>query len=121
MAKFVFTFENFLNNLKQALISQKFRVLFSLAFFIILLGTTFFHFTEGWNWIDSFYFSVMTLTTVGYGDLVPTTILSKIFSVIYILVGIGLLLFFVNVVASQAIKNRISEEIDKEFFKKKKK
>jgi voltage-gated potassium channel len=52
--------------------------------------------------LDAFYFSVITLTTVGYGDLSPTTPISKIFTVIYILLGISILLAFINMLASKA-------------------
>jgi voltage-gated potassium channel len=52
--------------------------------------------------LDAFYFSVITLTTVGYGDLSPTTPISKIFTVIYILLGISILLAFINKLASKA-------------------
>jgi voltage-gated potassium channel Kch len=62
----------------------------------LLAGATLFYFTtEGWSLIDSLYFSVMTMSTIGYGDLVPTTALSKIFTIIYSILSIG---FFVAVV-----------------------
>ncbi|WP_179367644.1 potassium channel family protein [Winogradskyella forsetii] len=63
----------------------------------IIVGTIVFHYAEGWSWLDSYYFSVMTLSTVGYGDMVPTTPFTKIFSTIYILAGLGIILNFVTV------------------------
>ena len=41
--------------------------------------------------MDSFYFSAVTLTTVGYGDLAPSTSGSKLFTVFYLATGITLL------------------------------
>lgn len=55
----------------------------------LLSGTVFYVQVEGWSWLDAFYFSVTTLSTVGYGDLSPQTELGKIFTVIYIFVGVG--------------------------------
>ena len=46
---------------------------------------------EDWSWVDSFYFSAVTLTTVGFGDLSPTTTVSKLFTVFYIFIGISLI------------------------------
>jgi len=50
--------------------------------------TTFYHLSEWWSWIDSFYFSVTTLATVGYGDLAPTKDSSKLFTVFFIIFGV---------------------------------
>lgn len=56
---------------------------------IILGGTVFFHYVEGWSWVDSYFFSVVTLSTVGYGSLVPATALGKIGTTVFIFLGLG--------------------------------
>lgn len=76
-----------------------FNALLLLTIITLLTGTIFYHYVEGWKWIDSLYFSMITLTTIGYGDFVPTTDISKIFTMFYIVVGIGIILGFVNIVA----------------------
>lgn len=48
---------------------------------VISLGTVFYMVFEDWNFVDSIYFSVATLSTVGYGDLHPTKIVTKIFTI----------------------------------------
>ena len=58
---------------------------------VLASGTTFYALVEGWSVVDALYFSVLTLTTVGFGDLVPTTVASKLFTVGYVLFGVGLL------------------------------
>jgi voltage-gated potassium channel len=70
--------------------------LFIYAGIVLLIGSLFYHWAEGWTWLDSLYFSVVTLGTVGFGDLTPTTPLSKLFTIFYILNGIGVLVAFVN-------------------------
>jgi voltage-gated potassium channel Kch len=45
---------------------------------------------KGRSAVDSLYFSVVTLATVGYGDLAPKTTEGKLFTIVYLLVGIGL-------------------------------
>jgi voltage-gated potassium channel Kch len=53
--------------------------------------------------VDALYFSVATLTTVGYGDFSPQTAAGKLFTVVYVLVGVGLLLAFLSRVAGQVV------------------
>ena len=52
-------------------------------------GTAFYARVEGWTWVDALYFSAATLSTVGVGDLSPATQVGKIFTVLYIFVGVG--------------------------------
>ncbi|BFP42120.1 hypothetical protein FGF1_29650 [Flavobacteriaceae bacterium GF1] len=75
---------------------QNFGKLSAMTLFFIFLGTVVYRVFEGWSWLDSFYFSVITLTTVGYGELFPTTAFTKIFTAFYILAGLGLMLHFVT-------------------------
>jgi voltage-gated potassium channel Kch len=76
-----------------------------LTLFVLTLfgaGTVFYTAVEGWSVLDSLYFSVMTLLTVGYGDFVPTTAGSKVFTMLYVIVGAGALVALITVVARQA-------------------
>ncbi len=73
--------------------------LFTLAT-VIAFGTYFYHLIEGWGWIDALYFTVTTATTVGYGDLNPSHNISKLFTVVFILVSVGLVLYSLNIVAT---------------------
>lgn len=56
---------------------------------MLVLGTVVYHFLEEWTWVDSFYFTVCTLTTVGYGDMYPTTDASRLFTAVFALAGVG--------------------------------
>ena len=56
----------------------------------LLIGSTYFFWkVEGWSAIDALYFSVMTMSTIGYGDFVPTTTASKIFTIVFSFLSIG--------------------------------
>ena len=61
-----------------------------LAGALILVATVFYRLVEGWSLLDSAYFSVVTIATIGYGDLVPHTALGKIFTIAYVFSGIGI-------------------------------
>src|ERR687897_3385175 len=72
-----------------------------LAAVAIVSGTAFYSLVEGLRFVDALYFSVVTLTTVGYGDFAPQTDVGKLFTAVYVLVGIGILLTFVTTIAGQ--------------------
>jgi voltage-gated potassium channel len=73
---------------------------------LILTGTIFYWRFEDWSIIQALYFSVVTLTTVGYGDLHPTSDGTQIFTIIYILTGLGVLVALLASVAEQYIAQK---------------
>ena len=87
-----------------------FRTLVALVFFTLLSGTIFYSLQEGWSLVDALYFSVTTLTTVGLGDLSPATTIGKLFTIVYIFSGIGLLAGFINTVATETLNRQRNEE-----------
>ncbi|WP_084126788.1 potassium channel family protein [Demequina sp. NBRC 110054] len=66
------------------------------AALLLAIGTITYRYLEDWSWIDSLYFSTVALTTVGFGDLTPTHDLSKLFTVVYLLTGVTILVSYLN-------------------------
>ena len=54
---------------------------------------------------DSIYYTIITLATVGYGDIIPTTPLQKIFSVTLALAGVGILAYILTFIISSVTQN----------------
>jgi voltage-gated potassium channel Kch len=84
----------------------EFRSLTFLVLVTLLGGTIFYSLEEGWSVVDAFYFSVTTLTTVGLGDLSPQTAIGKLFTVVYIFAGIGIILGFIDAVAKESLSHQ---------------
>jgi len=95
----------------------KITILISNILILLLIGTFIYHNMEGWNWIDSFYFTSITLTTIGYGDLHPTMPITKLFTVLFAFSGIGLMLYTLGVFATELLTQKPFFE-PKAFMKK---
>lgn len=80
------------------LLDHRTRPVFIYAAAVIGVGATLYHWLEGWNWLDSFYFVIITLTTIGYGDLHPTQPVTKLITIFYGINGIILLLMFFDII-----------------------
>ena len=71
------------------------------------IGTVFYHYVEGFSWVDAYYFSVVTLATVGYGDMAPRTVPGKIFTTLYIFAGVGILATYFSLLFRVRAEKRI--------------
>jgi voltage-gated potassium channel Kch len=85
---------------------ESFRAIVSLALTLVFVGTIFYTLVEGWSPLDALYFSVVTMATVGYGDLSPKTDLGKAFTIVFILVGVGILVTFASRVVNAMVDQR---------------
>lgn len=73
-----------------------YRLLIAATIAVIGVGTIFYHLVERFSWLDAYYFSVVTLATVGYGDLTPHTTFGKLFTTFYIFIGVGIVAAFIS-------------------------
>mgnify|MGYP001818500461 FL=1 len=73
---------------------------------VLLIGTLVYSAIEGWSLVDSFYFSSVALTAVGFGDLTPSSDFSKIFTVFYIFSGIAIVASWIQVRTKQRVIKR---------------
>jgi hypothetical protein len=83
-------------------------VVLALSVLVLVLGGTAFYWVwENLSVLDALYLSVMTLTTVGYGDVKPVTAAGKIFTVLFVIMGIGILLAFLAAIATELQKRSL--------------
>ncbi len=85
------------------------HILMVLAATLLGMGTVFFHFAEGWRWLDAFYFSAVTLSTVGYGDFHPVTSIGKLVTVAFVFVGAGVFVGIFAFVSRTAVASATTQ------------
>ena len=112
MIRFFLTLWGFLVAFWRSLRDPDFRALFLLFLALLIGGTGFYSSVEGWSLLDSFYFSVMTLSTVGYSDLAPSTAFSTMFTILYVLAGAGVFVAFITKVTEGRLRHRGRDQGD---------
>jgi len=83
-----------------------YRILAAAAVILMLAATVAYRLLEDWSWVDSLYFSVVAVTTVGFGDLTPSTEASKLFTVAYVLVGISIITTYLHARMNRNVNKR---------------
>ncbi|MFA4946524.1 MAG: potassium channel family protein [Candidatus Micrarchaeia archaeon] len=94
--------------------TKLFAAIFSLAF-IVSAGTVGYHYIENWSWVDALYFSSVTITTVGFGDIVPKTDVGKLFTVAYAFIGIGVALYTLASFGEAYVETRVETKVVKDL------
>ncbi len=85
----------------------KLRVAFSFLLLITLVGTLGYHFLEGWSLANSFYATIVTLGTVGFGDFYPITPAGKCFAIFLIVFGVGTMTYTFAVIMEVLMEGRL--------------
>ena len=89
------------------------RLLYPLIFVagIILSGTLGYVLIEGWAWFDSLYMTVITLATIGYGEVKPLTPGGRWFTIGLIFVGVAVFGFLITRLTEAVIESGISSAL----------
>jgi voltage-gated potassium channel len=80
---------------------------------LLILGSLGYVWLEGWDFFDSLYMTVITLTTVGYGEVRPLTRIGRVYTIGLLLAGMGFLFYVVTSLARVVVEGEIREALGK--------
>lgn len=63
---------------------------------VIASGTAGYFIIEGWSLLDSLYMTIITLTTIGFQEVKPLSYDGRIFTIIFVLFGVGVVAYTIN-------------------------
>ena len=78
---------------------------------VIILGAYSYHHVEGWSMLDSVYFVIITLTTIGYGDLVPMTNIGKVYTMFFSFFGVAFAFYMFSLISSRVFNKHLSRKV----------
>ena len=92
-------------------IRKKLILSVSLLIFINAFGVAGYMIIEGWNFRDSLFMTVITITTVGYGEVHDLTPAGEIFTIILLVVGVGIILYLLGTEAKLLLEGQLADLI----------
>lgn len=114
MISFILTAWRLVKALFGVMKMRLFWAVFTTLALILLSGTLFYHQTEGWTYMDAFYFAFISIMPTGLDTgVVPTSTFSKIFTMIYLMVGMGVMLAMILIIGRAVVKFEKEETTQK--------
>ncbi len=100
-----------------------FRTKIYVAIFMLIvllaIGVLGFRFISDYTWIDSIYMTVITITTVGFGEVQPLDEFSKIFTVFLILTSVVIVGYAISIITEYILSKNNIEELKLKRMQKK--
>src|SRR5512143_3380313 len=76
---------------------------------ILLIGSLGYVLLEGWSFFDGLYMTVITLTTVGYGEVQPLSQTGRTFTILLIFLGVGFMFYVVTALAQVVVEGQLQD------------
>ena len=96
----------------------KFYTTIFLLFALLFVGVIGFKIVSDYSWIDAFYMTIITITTVGFGEVHPLDDTAKIFTILLILAGVVILGYALSIITEYILSNNTIEEIKQKKMQK---
>ena len=85
---------------------------------LFLIGTTGYHVLEDWDWFDALYMTIITVSTVGFGEVQPLSPAGKLFTAFLIVAGAGLVAYMFGTAAQVLVRGEWRTELERRWRRK---
>jgi voltage-gated potassium channel len=99
--------------------TKRFLIAVYLSLGIIVAGTTGYMVIEGWSASDALYMTVITISTVGFGEVQKVSDVGRIFTILLVFFGVGLTLFAAGTVVEFMVEGRLRALMGRRRLEKK--
>jgi voltage-gated potassium channel len=80
-------------------------------FAVFVSATIAYRYIEGWTWLESIWMVVITLTTIGYGEIRPLSTVGRVFTIGMIIVGVALGTYTVGQVTRYVLEGELGRDL----------
>ncbi len=99
--------------------SRSLAISLLLLIIITVTGTIGYMVVEGWNFLDSLYMTVITLATVGYGEVHEMSRIGRVYTILLMLVGVGLCVYVAGAAVQFMVEGQIRSILGRRKLSKK--
>ncbi|MEN7972957.1 MAG: potassium channel protein [Verrucomicrobiota bacterium] len=86
---------------------------------VLIFGTVGYRTIEGWGWLDSFYMTVITVSTVGITEVHPLSDPARLFTTVLIFVGVGVMAYCLTRIAEFMLQRSLTNVLGRRAMTKK--
>lgn len=97
--------------------SRKVKIAIAILALIVLLGTFGYMFIEDQDFVDSLYMTLITISTVGFGEIWPLSDWGKIFTIFLILISFSTYAYAISIITSHLVELKLLRLLGKRFKK----
>ncbi|WP_369997996.1 TrkA family potassium uptake protein [Winogradskyella sp.] len=108
-----------MNNPIIKLFRSKFYTAMLLLFLVLCIGVFGYRFVSDYTWIDAIYMTVITITTVGFGEVNPLDTEAKIFTIFLILSSVVIVGFAISIITEYILSRNNFEDLKQRKMQKK--
>ena len=98
---------------------RRFIIIVSALVIIVSIGVIGYEIIEGWSFIDALYMTVITLSTVGYGEVHHLSTAGRIFSIVLIISGVGAMLYTLTTIVQYILEGGFGDILGRRRMKEK--